>query len=835
MTTPRLAAAVGLLWWGCASVVAQNCDLAQPLNPALGFDAAPVTQAVFDEDGPGPNPARLYVGGAFERAGGNPAHHIARWDGSAWSPLGAGLMTSSVRTMRVFDDGNGLALFIGGVSGEAPLLERWDGAHWSAVALPTYPLRPYTAITAMVVFDPDGAGPLALCLHVAVEYGGDSGCTVVLVYRYDGSQIVQVGQVGTTEVRDLLPFDPDGPGPANPDLYLAGVTATTHDPCYNGGPVLARLRDGATSIIASGTPFEVYSSMVVFDADSAGPMLPRLYVGGKFDSIGGVPARRIAAWDGASWSAADAGLSADSQGILALTTFDPDGAGPQRRILVGVDARTPVSGTSVALISEFDGVAWTAAGPGLTGLFSLYQPFNLREFDPDAGGPALPLLSVVGEFNGVNGMAAARWVAVQGGALTGPSPGPAGPVNAMAVFNDGGGRSLFAAGSFAGAGAAPAANIARWDGTSWSALSTGVQPTPQAPAPVVRALAVHNDGSGWALYAAGSFGAAGGRTASNVARWNGHEWSPVGASGLSGGEVLALEVHDPDGIGPVPARLYAGGSFTTADGQPAARLAAWDGAAWSPVGGGVSGIVRALRSFDDGSGPALYVGGDVFTAGALPPNRAARWAGGQWSALPPIGDGRVDSFGIHDDGTGYALYIAGALGWGPSALQRSVGKLIGGQWRELASQPPDYPRVIRSIPEGGQLVLYAGGDDPVHPLVRYSQGTWTNVPPGTRGMIRAISPAFDDGHGSSVFVGGVFIDIGGEPASHLARVPACACYANCDGSTVPPVLNIADYFCFLQRFAAGDPYANCDGSIIPPILNVADFTCFQQRFAAGCP
>jgi hypothetical protein len=49
------------------------------------------------------------------------------------------------------------------------------------------------------------------------------------------------------------------------------------------------------------------------------------------------------------------------------------------------------------------------------------------------------------------------------------------------------------------------------------------------------------------------------------------------------------------------------------------------------------------------------------------------------------------------------------------------------------------------------------------------------------------------------------------------------------------VLNIADYLCFLQRFAAGDPYANCDGSIIPPILNVADFTCFQQRFAAGCP
>ena len=38
----------------------------------------------------------------------------------------------------------------------------------------------------------------------------------------------------------------------------------------------------------------------------------------------------------------------------------------------------------------------------------------------------------------------------------------------------------------------------------------------------------------------------------------------------------------------------------------------------------------------------------------------------------------------------------------------------------------------------------------------------------------------------------------------------------------------------LSRFAAGDPYANCDGSTTPPVLNINDFTCFQTRFAAGC-
>jgi hypothetical protein len=60
------------------------------------------------------------------------------------------------------------------------------------------------------------------------------------------------------------------------------------------------------------------------------------------------------------------------------------------------------------------------------------------------------------------------------------------------------------------------------------------------------------------------------------------------------------------------------------------------------------------------------------------------------------------------------------------------------------------------------------------------------------------------------------------------------CYANCDGSTVAPVLNVNDFVCFQSEFAAGDSGANCDGSTTVPVLNVNDFICFQMRFAAGC-
>jgi len=61
------------------------------------------------------------------------------------------------------------------------------------------------------------------------------------------------------------------------------------------------------------------------------------------------------------------------------------------------------------------------------------------------------------------------------------------------------------------------------------------------------------------------------------------------------------------------------------------------------------------------------------------------------------------------------------------------------------------------------------------------------------------------------------------------------CAANCDGSSVAPVLNVNDFLCFLNRYAAGDPLANCDGSVVPPVLNVNDFACFLNAYAAGCP
>jgi hypothetical protein len=77
------------------------------------------------------------------------------------------------------------------------------------------------------------------------------------------------------------------------------------------------------------------------------------------------------------------------------------------------------------------------------------------------------------------------------------------------------------------------------------------------------------------------------------------------------------------------------------------------------------------------------------------------------------------------------------------------------------------------------------------------------------------------------------------PTSVILRLdtftPTPPCYANCDGSTTAPILNVSDFICFQNKFAGGSPYANCDGSTIEPILNILDFICFQNAYAAGCP
>lgn len=83
-------------------------------------------------------------------------------------------------------------------------------------------------------------------------------------------------------------------------------------------------------------------------------------------------------------------------------------------------------------------------------------------------------------------------------------------------------------GTFAFVDTIQANSIATYDPSTgvWKALGSGILgPTYLSAQVQVRALAVLPSGE---LVAAGNFGTAGGATANHVARWNGSTWSPLG-------------------------------------------------------------------------------------------------------------------------------------------------------------------------------------------------------------------------------------------------------------------------------------------------------------------
>jgi hypothetical protein len=60
--------------------------------------------------------------------------------------------------------------------------------------------------------------------------------------------------------------------------------------------------------------------------------------------------------------------------------------------------------------------------------------------------------------------------------------------------------------------------------------------------------------------------------------------------------------------------VVAAGTFATADGLPASRIARWDGVSWSAIGSGTNSVVWSLALLDNGQ---LAVGGEFTVAGGL--------------------------------------------------------------------------------------------------------------------------------------------------------------------------------------------------------------------------
>lgn len=302
-----------------------------------------------------------------------------------------------------------------------------------------------------------------------------------------------------------------------------------------------------------------------------------LYLGGVFTSIGTTPALGIAQWDGANYAPVGAGILSGA-GVSALFV-ESNGD------VIAGGTFTNIGGILTNNIARWNGASWSALGPGLDVTVGIAVVKTVARFQGDLYAGGTFTQSGTSPVNYI-----ARW---DGSAWQPVAGGTNGTVNALCVYNN----ELYVGGTFTDAGGVTVNNIAKWDGTTWSDVGGGVNYT---GAISVSALQVYSGD----LYAGGTFTTAGTTPVNHIARWDGNAWSDVGGGANYTGaiSVSALEVFNGD--------LTVGGSFDSLGTITANYVGKWNGISWSPMGLGMNAAVNSLEALRD----TLYAGGNFTTA-----------------------------------------------------------------------------------------------------------------------------------------------------------------------------------------------------------------------------
>jgi hypothetical protein len=309
-----------------------------------------------------------------------------------------------------------------------------------------------------------------------------------------------------------------------------------------------------------------------------------LYIGGVFTKVGNTIAHSVAKWDGHEWST----LGRGTDNAVQAFAFSPDGSVYASGAFKWA---TNTDGTIVTSygIAKWDGERWSGLAGGVTGgVFGYFFVKSLAVVGTN--------LYAGGYFSAMGGVPAnyiAQW---NGSAWSAVGSGTDDIVHTMRIFSG----DLYAGGSFLNAGGTPASYIARWDGSSWSALAGGMDygvnglavigtnlyvggnfnnATNGGGALVPTRYVARWDGSSWSavgngmnntvvslavagntLFAGGYFTQADGVAAKCIAKWDGTSWSALG-SGIGpdnggGAEVRSMATWDTN--------LYAGGNIGSA-------------------------------------------------------------------------------------------------------------------------------------------------------------------------------------------------------------------------------------------------------------------------------
>lgn len=289
-----------------------------------------------------------------------------------------------------------------------------------------------------------------------------------------------------------------------------------------------------------------------------------------------------------------------------------------------------------------------------------------------------------------------------------------GGILTMAFWNG----ELYAGGDIYLINGEPAYNIARWDGSAWQHLGTGLDG-------IVTRLHGYDDG----LYATGYFNTAGGQPAHGLARWDGTTWHNVFDFPLFGPTEVNL-IHDMAWYND---ELYVGGNF---GGDAASRdLVRFDGVQWSAVDNGIRGSFSLVNLLEVHDG-LLYVAGAFAQSGAYgPPDNPGcgivTWDGEQWGTL---GEGTCGSSNptiyrmswIQD-----TLYVTGRFNTIGGVPTGRVAKWDGSRWCSLVPPGYFYPDIVAlgsfrdTLIVGGSFTV--AGPDSILRIAQWVGGAYTSA------------------------------------------------------------------------------------------------------------
>lgn len=316
-----------------------------------------------------------------------------------------------------------------------------------------------------------------------------------------------------------------------------------------------------------------------------------LYAAGYFTSIGGIPANRIAKWDGVNWDSLGSGVyGVNSAAWNAFTMYRG------QIVFVGNTFSCPNQ-----YISTWNGTQWDSIGSNFSDCcFKGAVTLNKE-------------LYAFGIFNSINGTPynsiakydtiGNTWISV-GFPYT--TPTDAATINCLEIYNG----ELYAGGLFLDS-TGVAKNIAKFNGSYWSIVGQGITGFSDQ----VFDLCVYQN----ELYAAGEFSFSSGNPGNKIARWNDTIWSDVGGGvTASSGQINSLLVLNN--------KLYAGGAYSEIGGLPAPHIASWDGTNWCVFGN---------STFTSGTTCLAIINNDLFLNSGLvwdadTLNYIAQWVGGSY-------------------------------------------------------------------------------------------------------------------------------------------------------------------------------------------------------------